>query len=35
MPGGKLKELHKASGGAWGGTEVDAAFHTFLGEIAG
>ncbi|XP_060567544.1 heat shock 70 kDa protein 12A-like, partial [Ruditapes philippinarum] len=30
---GNLKELHKASGGAWGGTKVDAAFEAFLSEI--
>ncbi|XP_060578454.1 heat shock 70 kDa protein 12A-like [Ruditapes philippinarum] len=32
---GNLKELHKASGGAWGGTKVDAAFEAFLSEIIG
>ncbi|KAL3879860.1 hypothetical protein ACJMK2_032139 [Sinanodonta woodiana] len=26
---GKLKELHKASGGAWGGTQVDEAYRQF------
>ncbi|XP_060559207.1 heat shock 70 kDa protein 12A-like [Ruditapes philippinarum] len=30
-----LKELHKASGGAWGGTKVDEAFKAFLSEIIG
>jgi hypothetical protein len=32
---GNLKELHKASGGAWGGTKVDEAFEAFLSEIIG
>ncbi|XP_053399649.1 heat shock 70 kDa protein 12A-like [Mercenaria mercenaria] len=31
----KLKEIYKASGGAWGGTKVDDAFYNFLSEIAG
>ncbi|KAH3891131.1 hypothetical protein DPMN_015220 [Dreissena polymorpha] len=31
--GDNLKELHKASGGDWGGTKVDAAFIEFLGKI--
>lgn len=35
MRGGQLKELHKASGGAWGGTKVDDAFIAFLSDIAG
>ncbi|XP_060594200.1 heat shock 70 kDa protein 12A-like isoform X2 [Ruditapes philippinarum] len=35
MRGGCLKELHKASGGAWGGTTVDDAFFNFLSKIAG
>ncbi|KAL3879598.1 hypothetical protein ACJMK2_031886 [Sinanodonta woodiana] len=30
LSGGKLKELHKASGGAWGGTQVDEAYTQFL-----
>ncbi|KAL3879877.1 hypothetical protein ACJMK2_032154 [Sinanodonta woodiana] len=30
LSGGKLKELHKASGGAWGGTQVDEAYKQFL-----
>ncbi|XP_052788875.1 heat shock 70 kDa protein 12A-like isoform X2 [Mya arenaria] len=34
-PSGDLKELHKASGGAWGGTKVDEAFMNFLGQLAG
>ncbi|XP_052795059.1 heat shock 70 kDa protein 12A-like [Mya arenaria] len=33
--GGHLKELHKASGGAWGGTKVDDAFFTFLQKLVG
>lgn len=32
---GDLKELHKASGGAWGGTKVDDAFEAFLTELTG
>ncbi|KAH3833377.1 heat shock 70 kDa protein 12A-like isoform X2 [Dreissena polymorpha] len=32
---GKLKELNHASGGAWGGTRVDAAFEEFLQKIVG
>ncbi|XP_060591180.1 heat shock 70 kDa protein 12A-like [Ruditapes philippinarum] len=32
---GNLKELHKASGGAWGGTKVDEAFEEFLSSIVG
>ncbi|XP_053399659.1 heat shock 70 kDa protein 12A-like [Mercenaria mercenaria] len=35
MSGGHLKELDKASGGAWGGVQVDDAFFRFLSEIAG
>ena len=30
---GRLKELHKASGGAWGGTKVDDAFRQLLVKI--
>ncbi|XP_053376192.1 heat shock 70 kDa protein 12A-like [Mercenaria mercenaria] len=30
---GDLKELYKASGGAWGGTKVDNAYETFLSSI--
>ncbi|XP_052795057.1 heat shock 70 kDa protein 12A-like isoform X2 [Mya arenaria] len=33
--GGYLKELHKASGGAWGGTKVDDNFKQFLVNIVG
>lgn len=33
--GGTLKELMKASGGAWGGTRVDDAFHQFFVKIVG
>lgn len=32
---GDIRELHKASGGDWGGTKVDLAFENFLGEIVG
>ncbi|XP_053399339.1 heat shock 70 kDa protein 12A-like isoform X2 [Mercenaria mercenaria] len=32
---GKLRELHKASGGAWGGTEVDKAYEQFIACVAG
>ncbi|XP_052779373.1 heat shock 70 kDa protein 12B-like [Mya arenaria] len=32
---GELKELYKASGGAWGGTKVDDAYEKFLVEITG
>ena len=35
LPGGKLKEIHKATGGDWGGTKVDQAFENFLCEITG
>ncbi|XP_021378302.1 heat shock 70 kDa protein 12B-like isoform X2 [Mizuhopecten yessoensis] len=31
----ELKELHQATGGAYGGKSVDDAFETFLGEIVG
>ncbi|KAH3837912.1 hypothetical protein DPMN_111315 [Dreissena polymorpha] len=31
----KLKEIHKAGGGDWGGTMVDEAFIEFLTKIAG
>ncbi|XP_064601437.1 heat shock 70 kDa protein 12A-like [Liolophura sinensis] len=33
MTSGKLKELHKASGGDWGGTQVDDQFTELLLEI--
>ncbi|XP_052280102.1 heat shock 70 kDa protein 12A-like [Dreissena polymorpha] len=33
--GGGLKEVHKASGGAWGGTRVDEAFKQMLIKIIG
>ena len=33
--GGELKELYKATGGAWGGTVVDKAFLDFMGELIG
>ncbi|XP_060570709.1 heat shock 70 kDa protein 12B-like [Ruditapes philippinarum] len=32
---GNLKELHKASGGDWGGTKVDEAYEAFLTSIVG
>lgn len=32
---GRLRELHKASGGAWGGTKVDSAFINLLSDIVG
>ncbi|XP_045204106.2 heat shock 70 kDa protein 12A-like [Mercenaria mercenaria] len=35
MEDGKLKELHKASGGAWGGTKVDEAFRQFIIKLVG
>jgi hypothetical protein len=31
----ELRELHRASGGAWGGTKVDDAFEIFLGNLLG
>ncbi|XP_053400595.1 heat shock 70 kDa protein 12A-like [Mercenaria mercenaria] len=35
MDDGSLKELHKASGGAWGGNEVDKAYVQLLTELVG
>lgn len=35
MDGGKLNELHKASGGAWGGTKVDESFRQFIIKLVG
>lgn len=35
VKGGKLRELHQATGGACGGTAVDAAFENSLTEILG
>ena len=35
MSGGHLRELDKASGGAWGGVQVDDAFFRFMNDIAG
>ncbi|XP_062615747.1 heat shock 70 kDa protein 12A-like isoform X1 [Saccostrea cucullata] len=32
---GTLKELHKANGGDWGGTKVDASFRSLLADIVG
>lgn len=32
---GTLKEIHKANGGDWGGTKVDASFRNLLSEIVG
>lgn len=35
VKGGKLRELHQATGGACGGTAVDAAFESRLNDILG
>lgn len=35
MTTGEIREIHKATGGDWGGTKVDEAFENFLGEIVG
>ncbi|KAL3879591.1 hypothetical protein ACJMK2_031880 [Sinanodonta woodiana] len=35
LSNGKLKELHKASGGAWGGIQVDEAYRQFLISLFG
>ncbi|KAK3582816.1 hypothetical protein CHS0354_035755 [Potamilus streckersoni] len=35
MEDGNLKEIHKATGGAWGGQEVDETFKQFLIKIFG
>ena len=35
LPDGKLKEIMKASGGAWGGTRVDEAYKQFLIKLFG
>ena len=35
MEDANLKELHKASGGAWGGTKVDEAFRQFIIKLVG
>lgn len=32
---GKLRELHRASGGAWGGTKVDQAYEQFIADLMG
>eukprot|EP00105_Crassostrea_gigas_P004833 XP_011418178.1 PREDICTED: heat shock 70 kDa protein 12A [Crassostrea gigas] len=32
---GKIKELHKANGGDWGGTKVDESFKSLLADIVG
>ena len=32
---GTLRELHRATGGAWGGTKVDAAYEQFFIDIVG
>jgi hypothetical protein len=32
---GKLKELHKACGGAWGGTRVDASYFELFSTLFG
>ncbi|XP_061183997.1 heat shock 70 kDa protein 12A-like [Saccostrea echinata] len=33
--GGKLKEIHRASGGPWGGRDINEAFFSFLKELFG
>ena len=33
LEGGRIKELYKATGGAWGGTKVDEAFINYFCEI--
>lgn len=35
LSGGRIKELHKATGGAWGGTYVDDKFFDIIKEIVG
>lgn len=35
QPNLSLKELYKASGGAWGGTQVDEAYKQLLIKIVG
>ncbi|KAK3602824.1 hypothetical protein CHS0354_026375 [Potamilus streckersoni] len=35
QPDGTLKEVHKASGGAWGGTKVDEEFNQMIIKIIG
>jgi hypothetical protein len=35
LAGGKLREKHKATGGAWGGTAVDHSFNQLLVRIVG
>ncbi|KAK3085535.1 hypothetical protein FSP39_004848 [Pinctada imbricata] len=35
LPRGKLKEIHKASGGPWGGTAVDEGFIQLLTKVVG
>lgn len=35
LSSGRIKELHKASGGAWGGTYVDEKFFDIIKEIVG
>ncbi|XP_061163998.1 heat shock 70 kDa protein 12B-like [Saccostrea echinata] len=35
LQSGKIKEIEKASGGAWGGTYVDKAFHEIMEKIVG
>ena len=32
---GRMKELYKANGGPWGGTNIDDAFTDFLGKVTG
>lgn len=35
LSSGRIKELHKASGGAWGGTYVDEKFFDIIKEVVG
>jgi len=32
---GKLREMHKATGGSWGGTSIDKAYFGFMESIFG
>ena len=35
LDSGSVRELHRAVGGAWGGTAVDRNFETLLGDVIG
>lgn len=35
QPDGTVRELHKANGGPWGGTQIDHAFLKFLEDLVG